>query len=69
MGGGALHDVVGYVSGVPATQRLRKNRALDRSPIIIIIRYALIDAQLALAMSAFTLRVKRRLLAARVQTS
>jgi hypothetical protein len=69
MGEGALHDVVGYVSVVPAMQRIRKNRAPDRTPVIIIIFYALIDVQLPLAISAFALRVKRRLLVDRMQTS
>ncbi len=69
MGDGALHDAVGDEGVVPTTQRLRKNRASDHTRVIIIIRYDLINVQLPLALSVFALQVKRRLLAARMQTS
>ncbi len=69
MGDGALYDAVGYVSFVLAMQRLRKNRAPDRTPLIITIKYAFIDVQLPLALLTFALRVKRRLQVVRMQTS
>jgi hypothetical protein len=66
---GALYDVVGDVGVVPTTQRLRKNRAPDRTPVMIIMCDALINFQLPLALFAFALRVNWRLLAPRMQTS
>ena len=65
----ALYDVVCDVGVVPTTQRLRKNRAPDRTLVIIITSYCLINAQLAIAFFACALSVKGCLLAIRMQTT
>ena len=58
-----------YIDVVPTPQRLRKNRALDRTPVIIVISYVDINAKVSLALLAFALRIEWRLPVVRMQTS
>ena len=69
MGNGALHDAVSDIGVVPTTQRLRKNRALDRKPVIIVVSYVDISLKLPLALLKLALRIEWRLPAVRMQTS